>query len=180
MRLCLTLPLLTTLLLSGCVNDSASYYIGDNTHAISVRGHQEYFWDGQLTLTLVASRLPDCQRQIPLMQVDKTELDVELYQSGDDGYILRQGKQIWGVETTNCKPLADIANAPLGARLGAFKMAEDKLTFEAAPAAGAAAAATEPAAGEAPAAEAAVPQTPAAEAPAADAVVPAPAAQTPR
>jgi hypothetical protein len=161
MRLCLTLPLLTTLLLTGCVNDSASYYIADNTHAISVRGHQEYFWDEQLTLTLVASRLPDCQRQIPLMQVDKSDLDVELYRSGADGFILRQGKKIWGVETTNCKQFADPANAPLGARLGAFKMKEDKLTFEAAPQAAEpaapaaeAGAPTEPAAAEAPATEA--------------------------
>jgi hypothetical protein len=172
MRLCLTLPLLTTLLLTGCVNDSASYYIADNTHAISVRGHQEYFWDGQLTLTLVASRLPDCQRQIPLTQVDKADLDVELYRSGGDAYILRQGKQIWGVETTNCKQLADAANAPLGAHLGAFKMKEDKLTFEAVPQAAApaapaaeAGAATEPAAAEAPAAETA-PAAPPAAAPA--------------
>jgi hypothetical protein len=140
MRLSLTLTLLSTLLLTGCVNDSASYYIADNTHAISVRGHQEYFWDEQLSLTLVASRLPDCQRQIPLTQVDKSDLDVELYQSGADGYILRQGKQIWGVETTNCKAFADAANAPLGARLGAFKMKDDKLTFEAAPQAAAPAA----------------------------------------
>jgi hypothetical protein len=179
MRLSLTLTLLTTLLLTGCVNDSASYYIADNTHAISVRGHQEYFWDGQLSLTLVVSRLPDCQRQIPLTQVDKADLDVELYQSGDDGFILRQGKQIWGVETSNCKPLADAANAPLGARLGAFKMMEDKLTFEAAPKAAAPAAPaadpnapTEPAATEAPPADAPTADTPATTAPAA----PAPAA----
>ncbi len=178
MRLSLTLPLLTTLLLTGCVNDSASYYIAGNTHAISLRGHQEYFWDGQLTLTLVASRLPECQRQIPLTQVDKVDLDVELYQSGGDGYILRQGTQIWGVETTNCKAFADAAKAPLGERLGAFKMKDDKLTFEAAPkAATPAAAAADPAAALAPAGAEAPPAEPqSAETP----VAAAPEAGTPR
>ncbi len=181
MRLSLTLPLLTMLLLTGCMNDSASYYIADNTHTISVRGHQEYFWDDQLSLTLVASRLPECQRQIPLALVDKFELDVELYQSGGDGYILRQGKQIWGVETTNCKLFADAANAPLGARLGAFKIIDDKLTFEAAPKAAEPAAPAADAVAPTEAASAEAPAAPATEAPAAEApTAVAPAAATTR
>ncbi len=134
MRLSLTLTLLTTVLLTGCVNESASYYVAGNSHALSIRGYQEYVWDEQLTLTLVASRLPECQRQIPLGQVDKGDLDVELFQrDGSDGFILRQGKQIWGVETTTCAEIKDAAKAALGARLGAFKMKDDKFVFEAAP-----------------------------------------------
>ncbi len=190
MRLRLTLPLilLSTTLLSACVNDSASYTIDGNEHAISVRGYQEYFWDEQLTLTLVVTRLPDCSRQIPLAQVPISEFDMELYQSGADGYILRQGKKIWGLETTNCKLLDDAGKAPLGAKLGAFKIGEEnKLVFEAAPKAPAPAAPpTTEAPAEAPAADAAPAEAPAAETPATQAppapapAVPAPAAPASR
>lgn len=145
------LTLLTTLLLTGCVNDSASYYVAGNTHTISVRGHQEYFWDEQLNLALVVSRLPECQRQIPLAQVAKGDMNVELFQTGNDGWILRQGKQVWGVETTNCKELADAGKLPLGARVGAFKIDEDKFVFVAAPQAPAPAPAAAPADAPAPA-----------------------------
>jgi hypothetical protein len=163
----LSLTLLTTLLLTGCINESASYYVAGNTHAISVRGHQEYFWDEQLTLTVVASRLPECQRQIPLAQVAKSDFNVELFETGNDGFVLRQGKQVWGVETTNCKELADAGKLPLGARVGAFKLEDDKFVFEAAPKAPAPAA---------PAAEAGTP----AEAPAPEAPAAAPAGETPK
>lgn len=180
MRLRLSLPLilLSTTMLSACVNDSASYVIDGNLHAISLRGHQEYFWDEQLTLTLVATHLPDCSRQLPLGQVPISEFDVELYQSGADGYILRQGKKIWGVETARCTLLDEPGKAALGAKLGAFKIGNDsKLVFEEAPAAAAPAVATPaaPAAGEPAAAAPAAPAAEAAAAPAPDPAAPAPA-----
>ena len=46
----LLLPsLFASLLLAGCVNDSASYQIEGNDHALTVRVLQDYFWSKNAT-----------------------------------------------------------------------------------------------------------------------------------
>jgi hypothetical protein len=127
-----SLILLTPLLLTACVNETASYTINGNTHALSLLAQQPYVWDEEVNLALIASRLPECQRRIPLSKVALSELDVELFSSGDNAWTLRQGKQLWRVQTDSCGALGDADKVPLGAKLGAFKMQESKLVFEAA------------------------------------------------
>ena len=46
----LFVPLLAPLLLTGCVNDTASYQIEGNDHALTVRVVQDYFWSKQGTV----------------------------------------------------------------------------------------------------------------------------------
>ncbi|MGH8853600.1 MAG: hypothetical protein ACREWI_04895 [Telluria sp.] len=127
------LLLLTPLLLAGCVNDTASYRIDSNDHAITVRVVQDYFWSKDAKLRLTATRLPDCQRLLDLGEVRLKDLEIELFASGPNLYTLRSGEDVWQVETTGCTELeAPAANAVTGQALGVFYLDEtNKLVFEA-------------------------------------------------
>ena len=126
-------PLFAPLLLAGCVNDSASYQIDGNEHALTVRLVQDYFWSKNASLRLTAARLPDCQRQMDLGQVPLSGLEIEVFASGPNVYTLRSGEDVWQVNTQSCIELeAPEANAVTGQALGSFHLDEhDKLVFEA-------------------------------------------------
>lgn len=127
-------PLLAPLLLAGCVNDSATYRIDPNDHAITLRVVQDVFWSKQATLRLTAVRLPDCQRQVELGEVALSGLEIELFETSPNVYTLRSGEDTWQVETQNCSQLeAPEAKAVTGQALGVFHLDDDKkLVFEAA------------------------------------------------
>lgn len=126
-----SLVLLTALLLAGCVKTSATYYINDNDHALTVRAEQEYFWDDNVTLKLVASRWPDCQRQFPMAKLPPGELEIELYASGENEFTVRAGEQAWRIETQTCTQLAQPEPGKIGERLGTFRLnADHKMVFE--------------------------------------------------
>ncbi|QOY94376.1 hypothetical protein IM543_00105 [Massilia sp. UMI-21] len=124
-------PLLASLLLTGCVNDSASYQIEGNDHALTLRVVQDYFWSKHATLRLTAARLPDCQRQMALGEVSLSGLEIELFASGPDVYTLRAGEDVWQVDARSCTELeAPAADAVTGEALGSFHLDErDKLVF---------------------------------------------------
>ena len=126
-------PILAPLLLSGCVNDSASYRIDSNDHALTVRVVQDYFWSKEGSLKLTAARLPDCQRMFDLGQATLSGLEIELFASGPNLYTLRSGEDTWQVDTGACTELeAPEANAVTGQALGVFHLDENKkLVFEA-------------------------------------------------
>ena len=123
------LLLLTPLLLAGCYNDSATFY-ADTTqeHTLSIRRQQDYFWSDQGRFTLLATRLPDCQRRIDLAELPLEDTDVELYAEGDHRWTLKAGSQVWHVETGTCS-LVSRDGAPMGTKVGDFKAEIDKLTF---------------------------------------------------
>jgi hypothetical protein len=134
------LLVLTPLLLAGCVNESASYYVDGNEHTLSVRAEQEYFWEDTVTLKMVAARLPECQRLFSLAKVPLDEMDVELFSSGDNVFTVRVGKQVWQIETQGCTQLAEPAPTAYGDPVGVFKLNdEQKMVFEKAATAAAAA-----------------------------------------
>jgi hypothetical protein len=124
------LILLAPLVLAGCVDESASYSIDGNQDTLTVRAVQDYFWNAQATLRLVAARLPDCQRQLVLGQVPLSGLEVELFASGEHVYTLRAGENIWQLDTGACAQLPTPAQAS-GTPLGTFRLsAGNKLVFE--------------------------------------------------
>ncbi|MCG2586630.1 hypothetical protein [Massilia sp. TS11] len=155
------LALLAPLTLTACIDGTASYLVEGNDHALSLRVRQDAFWNDGVSVTLVVSRLPECQRQLPLTDVSAAELAVDVYANGERNWIVKEGEQAWQVETETCALVTDKAGTPSGPKLGSFKLVEKKLVFEATP---------QPKAPAAPAAPA-----PAAE-PAADAAAAAPAA----
>jgi hypothetical protein len=121
-----TLPLLLT----ACVNDSATYYAdGSNNHTLSLRRQQDYFWNSDVRLTLLAARLPDCQRQITLGEMAADDVELELFSAGDNRWSLRSGNQVWQVETQTCTLVSETGPAA-GDKVGAFKLAGEQLVFE--------------------------------------------------
>ena len=139
--------LLTLLLLAGCIKQSASYYVSDvRDNAITVRAEQEYFWDEHITLTLVVSHFPECQRAMPLAKVMKADVAVELFSNGEGVYTLRSGSDVVQVDTQACTRLPDPAPDALGDGVGVFTLGKDKMDFNlAAPVAPATPAAPAPA-----------------------------------
>jgi hypothetical protein len=121
-----TLPLLLT----ACVNDSATYYAdGSNNHTLSLRRQQDYFWNNDVKLTLLAARLPDCQRQIVLGEMDAEDVNFELFSDDERHWSLRSGNQVWQVETQKCTLVSETGPAT-GEKVGTFKLDGDRLVFE--------------------------------------------------
>lgn len=125
------LIVLTPLLLAGCIKQSASYYVSDaRDHAITVRAEQEYFWDESITLTMVASHFPDCQRAIPLLKVPRDEVGVELFDAGGGVFTVRSGAEVMQVDAMSCTRLPEPAADAFGAPVGIFRLGEEKMQFE--------------------------------------------------
>ncbi len=122
------------LLLAGCVDDTANYQIEDKDHALILRVVQNYFWSKNANLRLIASRMPDCQRQIDMGDVSLPGLEIELFASAPNVYTLRVGEDVWQVDTQTCTELeAPEAGAVTGQALGSFHLNEqEELVFEAA------------------------------------------------
>ena len=119
------------LLLAGCVNESASYTIDSNDHALTVVVTQDYFWSKQAGLRVIASRLPDCQRQFDLGKTPLADLNVELFSTGDDTFLLRAGDAMWQLETRTCSQLPEPSDNVQAQPIGVFHMdAKQKLVFE--------------------------------------------------
>jgi len=126
-----SLILLAPLMLAGCLDQAASYAIDGNDHALIVHAEQERFWSDQVTLHVIVSRLPDCQRQLALGKVSLADLDIDLLANGDNVYTLRAGERQWQVETQGCTPLAAPAQAASAQPLGTFQLDDSKkLVFE--------------------------------------------------
>lgn len=112
------LPLLAPLLLAGCVNESASYTMDGNDHGLTLVVTQDYFWTRQADVRVIASRLPDCQRQFDLGKAPLADLNVELFSTGEEKFLLRSGEEMWQVETQGCTrmpaPSGDVQAQPIG------------------------------------------------------------------
>lgn len=122
---------LCPLLLAGCYNDSATFYADSSQeHTLTVRRQQEYFWSEEARYTLMASRLPECQRQIPLGDMPLEDNKVELFASGDNRWSLRAGRRVWQVETTSCS-LTGEGGDPVGQKIGVFRADHERMAFEA-------------------------------------------------
>jgi hypothetical protein len=133
----LFLALSLTLLLAGCVNDSASYLIDGRDHSLTVRREQQYFWKKDADISLVASRLPDCQRLHALTDGAVDDVKVDLYNAGEGLWNVRVDQQLWQIETQTCNGLTELQYDPkadLGQLVGSFVVRNGKLVFDAAPA----------------------------------------------
>ena len=92
---------------------------------------QDYFWSKQAGLRLIASRLPDCQRQFDLSKTPMADLNVELFSTGEDSYLLRSGDEMWQVDTQNCAQLPPPSDNVQAQPVGIFHFdGRKKLVFE--------------------------------------------------
>lgn len=126
-----SLLLLLPLMLAGCVNETASYAIDSNDHALTVIVTQDYFWSKEAGLRLIASRLPDCQRQFDLGKTPMADLNVELFSTGENSFLLRSGDEMWQVDTRNCTQLPPPSDNVQAQPIGVFHFGDrKKLVFE--------------------------------------------------
>lgn len=117
-------------LLSGCVNDTASYMIDGRDHALTLLREQPYFWSDNTNLGLVVARLPDCQRRYPMKPAPLPQTQVSLYEIAPMQYQVQQGSNWYAVETQGCT-LQALTAAPeaQGKLLGSFERKDGKLRF---------------------------------------------------
>lgn len=120
-------------LLAGCMQGTASYMADGPDHAISLRAEQDYFWSDAVALKLVASNLPECQRQFPMTTVGSNGIEVELYGAGEGVYSMRVGAQVMRIDMNSCTRLTEPTAQELGQRIGTFRVFNKKLVFEQAP-----------------------------------------------
>ncbi|MDR2625405.1 MAG: hypothetical protein LBC37_03655 [Zoogloeaceae bacterium] len=126
---CRILPLFL-LLLSACTNDGAAYLIDGQRHAISLV-RDSMFWEKQVNLSLVVSRLPDCQRRHAIQKVNP-KAHIELWQPGEGTYILKIGDIMYVTETRTCEGFARLNEDPpggLGVQLGVFGESKGVFSF---------------------------------------------------
>ncbi len=128
----LLLPLLALPLLSGCVNDGATYEVdGTREHGLSLIREQPYFWDSKINLYLVVSRMPACMRRHSLgMGTEKTK--VEVYQVPSGAFVVKVGKKMFATETQTCESFAKMDSEPpegLGTLMGTFRLKKGVLVF---------------------------------------------------
>lgn len=121
--------LLTPLLLAGCINDSATYYINGSDHALTLRATQQRFWNKDVTLELIATRMPDCQRRIALGAMPAADTEIELFGTNDNVFLLRAGADVWRIDTGTCSEL-EAPEQVQGEPLGLFEFYDGKLVFE--------------------------------------------------
>ncbi len=117
------------LLLAGCVNDSASYYIDDRDHALTVLRAQRYFWSDDATLTLIVARLPDCQRRHELTLAPASDVHIDVFANPDASWTLRSNTMLWRVDTGTCGISTATPADALGPRVGSFKVLDQRLRF---------------------------------------------------
>lgn len=124
--------LLALPLLAACVNDGASYQIGGGDHALTLIREQRWFWDRHVDLAVTAARLPECQRRHPMKPAPIDGFKVEVWQTGPNTFVLRQGQRLYVVETQTCEGFRQLDEEPpggLGVSAGVFREEGGKLAF---------------------------------------------------
>jgi hypothetical protein len=128
------LLVLLAVLLAGCVQDTASYMIGnDRNHAITLARAQQWFWDDRVEVGVIAARQPACLGGINLKKVPRGAA-LALYRAPDEYpepiFILDVEKASYAVSTLSCK-VQKFPTPPddKGQRLGVFKEVDGRLRY---------------------------------------------------
>lgn len=130
-------PALLTLLLAGCVNDTASYLVdGSKEHTIMLHRVQQWLWQDTVALTIAASRMPECRGGIDIKAVP-IRARIGLYQAppeyAEPIYILKIDDRHYAISTQSCRvQVFEAPPANLGTRLGEFAEKDGKFAFIAA------------------------------------------------
>lgn len=118
-------------LLVACTDLRATFEIKGSAHALSLVRVTGMFWEKTAEYSIVAARMPDCMRRHSLGKAG-LKARVEVYSPGNDAWILRQGKQMYVVETRTCEGFAKLEKEPdsgLGVPMGVFEMRGSELVF---------------------------------------------------
>lgn len=132
-RIVLALALLPVL--SACENTATAYMVEGSQHALVLVREQKFFWDDELKQSLIASRLPHCQKRVSIHPGSTTLVEMRVYEAGDRLWALNQGNRWYLASTEQCR-VQDWDNAtgqPPGRLVGSFVLKEGAPTFVAAP-----------------------------------------------
>ena len=89
-------------MLAACSAEPAAYLIAGNEVSLTVERTRPNFWTKDWQLSLIVSRLPDCQRRYHLKPASGA-VEVELYKPQDGVYIVHQGKHWYVTELKTCR-----------------------------------------------------------------------------
>jgi len=118
----LSVLFLALFVLLACTNDGASYTTDHGRQIVTVIRENNFFWDKRAQFFVVIARTPDCQRRHAL-RIANLKTHVELWQPGENTFILRIGMNMYVVENRTCEGFAPMEAEPpggLGRHLGTF------------------------------------------------------------
>lgn len=118
------LPILLLPILVACSDQRAALELDSAQHALTLIRMQNFFWERTARYTIVAARMPECQRRHDMGSAG-AESKVEVYAPGNDAWILKQGKRLFVVETRTCEGFARLEGEPeggMGPLRGTFQM----------------------------------------------------------
>lgn len=132
----LLFALLLAALTAGCGrSDDTSMPIQGNDVSLSVIREKSYFWSDGWDLSFVISRMPDCMRRHHVKHVGDGDFLVDVYDAGNGGWILNQGRRWYVADIASCNLQQFDEKPPFpGTLVGSFA-ADDgqELTFKPAP-----------------------------------------------
>ncbi len=125
------LPLVLSL--AGCMQDSASYTLAGEDHAITLIRLQDWPWQSTLNLDVVAIRMPDCNGGLRIRDVPR-KAEPALFQApeayAEPIFILRVEQRHFAVSTASCR-VQEFKQAPedAGRLLGHFREQDGRFRF---------------------------------------------------
>lgn len=125
------LPFVFLPLLAACSDLRATYEIRGSAHSLSLIRVTGMPWEKQAKYSIVASRMPDCQRRHTMSEAG-LRTKVEVFSPGNDAWILRQNGRMYVVETRTCEGFARLDKEPetgMGELMGTFELRGDALVF---------------------------------------------------
>jgi len=125
------LPFVLLPMLAACSDLRATFEIRGSAHSLSLIRVTGMPWESRAKYSLVASRMPDCQRRHAMSEAGLTA-KVEVFSPGNDAWILRQNGQMFVAETRTCEGFARLDKEPdtgLGELMGVFEMKGEALVF---------------------------------------------------
>ncbi len=125
------LPLLLLPVLVACSDQRASFQIQTSDHALSLIREQRFFWEKKAEYTIVAAHMPDCMRRHKMGSASMNA-KVEVYSPGNNAWILKQGNQMYVLETRTCEGFAKLDEVPpegTGPLVGTFQSKNEMIEF---------------------------------------------------
>lgn len=119
-------------LMAGCVNDAASMQIDGKEHSLSLVREQKWLWEKTLQLSVVVTRMPDCQRRHHLRSSPISQASVDVFSADTETFFLKQGVRVYSVETKTCESFQELGEIPPNIkvqRFGTFKESNGQLAF---------------------------------------------------
>jgi len=125
--------ILSLVVLTGCLQDSASYSFAEKDHAITLIRNQQWFWQDSLEVEVVILRLPECNGGGRILDLTR-DSKIRLYQApaeyAEPMFILKAGKRAFAIGDRSCRfePFKEMPD-DLGVKLGIFKEVDGQFRF---------------------------------------------------